>query len=180
MLFAIAIRVAGRWGIREKFEIEDVYQDICLKISSQCDSIPKNVFESDSAAAAYMRAMAANSAHDSLRRRFKIADPDLFAPMEDHLPKLADPGGHSVEKDIFLRQLEDMLALNPRDKTIFGLYYRQGFSAREIASIPAFHLTEKGVESLVCRMATAARQKVKASRGSAAAAVRRRVFGAGR
>jgi len=39
-----------------------------------------------------------------------------------------------------------------RSKLIFWLYYRCGFSASEIASLPNVELTTKGVESMIFRL----------------------------
>ena len=39
-----------------------------------------------------------------------------------------------------------------RKRTIFWLRHRQGFTAREIASIPSLGLTTEGVESVLMRL----------------------------
>jgi len=35
---------------------------------------------------------------------------------------------------------------------IFFLYYRQGYTAAEIAALPSLQLTTKGVESIIARL----------------------------
>jgi RNA polymerase sigma-70 factor (ECF subfamily) len=56
-----------------------------------------------------------------------------------------------------------------RDRTIFWLYYRQGFSAREIAELPGLGLTQKGVESCIHRLTN----MLRAESGSPAFSVRK-------
>ncbi len=40
----------------------------------------------------------------------------------------------------------------PRDRQIFGLYFLQGMTAREIAELPDIGLTVKGVEAVIHRL----------------------------
>ena len=47
-----------------------------------------------------------------------------------------------------------------RDRTAFWLYYRQGFTAKEIAGMPAMNLTVKGVESLLFRLTAVLRARL--------------------
>jgi DNA-directed RNA polymerase specialized sigma24 family protein len=39
-----------------------------------------------------------------------------------------------------------------RDRQMFWLHFRQGFTSKHIATMPDFHLTEKGVESAIRRL----------------------------
>jgi RNA polymerase sigma-70 factor, ECF subfamily len=71
---------------------------------------------------------------------------------------------------LFLDKVERILAYatagpsSARDLSVFWLHYRQGFTAREIAAIPAFHLTDKGVESLLLRLVRHVRSELAAGR----------------
>jgi RNA polymerase sigma-70 factor (ECF subfamily) len=51
-----------------------------------------------------------------------------------------------------LRSAPDVIG--ERDRALFWLYYRQGFTAEEIAGLSATGLTPKGVESALRRVAT--------------------------
>jgi RNA polymerase sigma-70 factor (ECF subfamily) len=47
-----------------------------------------------------------------------------------------------------------------RDRTIFWLYFRQGMSTREIASLPGIGLGTKGVGSVIERMKHSIRDRI--------------------
>jgi hypothetical protein len=47
-----------------------------------------------------------------------------------------------------------------RDKLIFLLYYQQGMTAQDIASLPTVSLSVKGVESTLLRMTRFVRQQL--------------------
>ena len=69
----------------------------------------------------------------------------------------------SVENDILVRELEEIVgevAEEDRDRLIFELYYRQGFTTRKIAAIPAIGLSQKGVESCLHRLTERLRKRV--------------------
>ena len=44
-----------------------------------------------------------------------------------------------------------------RDRAIFRLYYRQGFTARSISQLPGNRLNQKGVEAVLYRLVRAIR-----------------------
>ena len=68
----------------------------------------------------------------------------------------------TIEQSILLRELDQHLASagTDRDRTIFWLYYRQGYTAKDIASMPGLGLTQKGVESCIYRLTQALRGSV--------------------
>jgi RNA polymerase sigma-70 factor (ECF subfamily) len=49
---------------------------------------------------------------------------------------------------------------NVRDRRIFWLYHRQGFSAKDIASLPGIGLSVKGVESAIHRLGQEVRRYI--------------------
>jgi RNA polymerase sigma-70 factor (ECF subfamily) len=50
--------------------------------------------------------------------------------------------------------------IHERDRVMFWLYYRQGYTAEEIARLPAIGLTAKGVESALRRVTVWLRAQV--------------------
>lgn len=72
----------------------------------------------------------------------------------------------AIELEILLKQIDVMIcSLSPqnerdRNRTIFGLYYRQGFTAEAIAGIPSIGLNTKGVESVIFRLTQQVRKEL--------------------
>jgi RNA polymerase sigma-70 factor (ECF subfamily) len=62
-----------------------------------------------------------------------------------------------MQRSALLAQLDEKLRSAPemvgeRDRAFFWLYYREGFTAEEIAGLPGAGLTAKGVESALRRI----------------------------
>ena len=160
-LFARAVyRVAMDWGPARAEEIADIVQTICLKLAARNGEVLRRLpAESDQSAVAYFKVMAANSALDHFKAKY--ADKrgrDQTVSLEPHDNLVALYGSHqTTEREILLAQVDAALEADPRERRIFWLYYRQGFTAREIAAIPALGLTAKGVESMIHRLTAAVR-----------------------
>jgi hypothetical protein len=71
-----------------------------------------------------------------------------------------------IERGVLIRQIDEQLStlLPPvevnRGRVVFWLYYRAGFSASAIASLPTVGLTTKGVESLLLRITRIIRRRL--------------------
>jgi len=70
-----------------------------------------------------------------------------------------DPDGHRMaEKQVLFREIDQYLRdivpveTAERDRRIFWLYYRQGLTAKDIASLPGMGLSPEGVESTLHRL----------------------------
>jgi RNA polymerase sigma-70 factor (ECF subfamily) len=117
---------------------------------------------------AYMRVVATSAALDhfrslaTLKRQGEIAD--------DEATNEAAVSPRVIEDRAHLKQLEAFLAStqSERDCSIFWLYYKQGFTAPEIARIPHLGLTQKGVESCIFRLTQDIRLAMKSARISSA------------
>lgn len=74
-------------------------------------------------------------------------------------------GTWAVESPALLAQLDGLLrrypeAVSARDRSLFWLYYQQGFTAEAISRIPAMRLSVKGVESALLRMTRLLRKTI--------------------
>lgn len=153
-LGGIISRTMWRWGVRDRAEIDDLLQDIGLKIlqlSRSRHSLPND----EAQLYGYFKTVAANTTVTWIRRRFAgKRNVDETVPLTDHLESLLEEirPGQSVELRVLVREVDRLLDCQPRDRNIFWLHYRQGFTAAEIAAIPAMGLSMKGVESLIRRM----------------------------
>ena len=117
-------------------------------------SPPKpNAFDCEQKATAYLKVLAANVARDYFRK--KNADKRGGAkttPVEDRFQEIAGSGAPNLERNVLIRQIDCLLEGDVEGRSIFWLYYQQGLTAKEISALPAFHLSPKGVESLLRRL----------------------------
>jgi RNA polymerase sigma factor (sigma-70 family) len=79
--------------------------------------------------------------------------------LEDQsLPVPPGQSGQTAEHRVLLEEIDRrVLAIVPpatasRDRRIFWLYYRHGFTAKDLAAIPSLKLSSKGVESVLVRI----------------------------
>jgi RNA polymerase sigma-70 factor (ECF subfamily) len=154
ILARVAYRVACEWGVGNASETDDILQESFLKIGAHDGQLLRRLPLDDvGSALAYLKVTTANCARDYLRAKY--ADKrgqDVTVQVDASMDELLPGADHaSLDRNILFLQIDQALDASPRDRSIFWMYYRQGFTANEIAAIPAFGLTQKGVESLLFR-----------------------------
>lgn len=160
----IALRVARQF--QSLADADDIVQEISLKLVSSGSSIAAALPPEPEQATAYFSVIAANTARDFFRAR-NCAKRDAKATVSLESLLALDPGApDSTDKELLMNQIEECLPADRREQVVFRLYYRQGFSAREIAAIPAMELTVKGVESLIHRTTAEIRGRLGPGGGS--------------
>lgn len=160
-----------RWRVCQSAPIDDVVQEVYLKISANRACLLRN-FESrhPNAILGYLRAISSSVAQDYCKR---LNAAKRGAGNDESLNEFDPPGGNrqiggvaSMEHMILISEIDGILnklTTGPearRDQTIFWLYYRQGFTASSIALIPGLELTVKGVESTILRLTRLVRQEI--------------------
>ena len=155
------------------FELcEDLAQDVFMKLcSDKCQLLLDFARKHPNEVEGYIRMVAVNLARDHFksitaqRRGSRLVDqlPEHFEPATS--PE-AHGGQASAEQEILMREIAACLekCLRPpdirRDRTIFWLYYRDGWSAAAIAALPAIELAAKGVESAIARLTRLVRHEM--------------------
>jgi RNA polymerase sigma-70 factor (ECF subfamily) len=119
----------------------------------------------------YLKKTAANTTHD----HFKHHHTQSSGGNQPHVstfdvdPEAGDEADGSQEKIAFavmLSEIDDRLRRTlvgldgERDRMIFWMYFRQGMSAKEIASLPAIGLSAKGVGSVLERLKGSIREQI--------------------
>jgi RNA polymerase sigma-70 factor (ECF subfamily) len=165
VLTAAAIRVSRQWGRGGPDEIDDIVQEIYLRMCADRARILTNFRDPRSEAMfGYLKVVATNVAHDFFRRRSaakrgaeKTASveeaADLPAPFQDMNRRLS-----LVEIDGMLMAQTKQRDNGSRDRAVFRLYYRHGLTAQAIAELPGIGLNSKGVEGVLHRLTKAIRQ----------------------
>ena len=168
----VALRVSRMWvAAPSPAAVDDIVQEVFLKLCDQERRILRN-FEprGEDSFLGLLRIVTASVANDYFRRLYseKRGGKVLTMPLLDESAQL--PVGETreaarMQQLALLEQLDHKLRAAPdaipeRDRALFWLYYRQGYTAEEIARLPATGLSAKGVESALRRVTVWLRAEV--------------------
>jgi RNA polymerase sigma-70 factor (ECF subfamily) len=158
------MRTASLWGDASRSVVEDLVQATYLKLwEDGCRLLRDFANQHPEAILGYLKKTAANTAHDYFKHRHSQSaggdqphvstwDVDPEAGQEIHGSE------ERISFEVILGEIDERLKQvlsGPdceRDRMIFWLYFRQGMSTKEIASLPAISLTTKGVGSVLERV----------------------------
>ncbi len=173
----VVSRIARLWagGSTTPAMTDDIVQEVYLKLCEQERRIlreftPRN----EDSFLGLLRIVAASVANDYFRRQHstKRGGKVVITGLAwEFIPGAADTGGGAkgVQKRVLLSQLDQLLRSAPeevteRDRNLFWLYYLQGLTAVEIASLPGVGLSAKGVESALRRIGGWLRRRIERRR----------------
>lgn len=165
LIAGVVSRTASRWQSVSPSLIDDLVQETYLKLCTE-EFRRLRDFESrhENAIYGFLKAVAYNVTLDYFKVRNAVkrgAGTEANAEFDD---SLRTQGRESaIEDKLLLREIEGLVgevAEKERDKVVFLLYYRQGFTAKTIAEIPSIELTEKGVESCLQRLTKRLKKRV--------------------
>lgn len=160
-----------RSGCRVPEEIEDLEQDIALRlVANDCKILRNFQPEKEDSIYGFLARITQNATRDYLRSRNaqKVPNPRDRVQKDDGDDSfIPSPSSRtdSAEWQVLMGQIDRFLtSLMPepvtlRDYNIFWMFYRTGFSAKEICSIPTIGLTVKGVEASIHRTKERLREK---------------------
>jgi len=161
LIAANVARVVRRYGPANPVLIDDLVQETYLRLcKDNCRSLRSFQAQHDEAIFGYLKVIAASVALDHFRAR---GAHKRRGEVEDDGTNLeASTSSSGIEQAALLQELDQRLESTEteRDRTIFWLYYRQGCTARDIASMPSFGLTQKGVEACIYRLTQSLRSAV--------------------
>ena len=163
----VAYRVVRSTGVAHPQDVDDVVQECFVKLEGALARADGGAsrFACPEAALAYLKVLAANAARDSVRKRSaEKRGTAKTSALDDRLDEIAGPDGPNLDRHILIRQIDGLLG-SAKERTIFWLYYRQGFTAKEIAELPGIQLGAKGVESLLRRLALEIRKQLEGNSG---------------
>ena len=161
LIAAVALRTCRRWGEYSAQVADDLVQETYLKLcADNCRLLRDFHPEHPESFLGYLKVLTANLVHDHFKARgsAKRGAGKAAESLDSGGVFVADAGSPHLEREILLHEIAACLARvapgkeHERDRAIFWLYYRHGFSAQAIASVPALALTTKGVESVILRL----------------------------
>jgi RNA polymerase sigma-70 factor, ECF subfamily len=172
LVSVVAIRASRMWtSTPSTAAVDDIVQEVFLKLCEQERRILRN-FEprGEDSFLGLLRIVVASVANDYFRRlnSAKRGGKVLTMPLLDESAQLPVDGvrpAARMQQSALLAQLDQKLRSAPetipeRDRALFWLYYHQGYTAEEIARLPAVGLTAKGVESALRRVTAWLRSEV--------------------
>ncbi len=170
---ATVARTARSWNASDPAVVEDLVQDVYVKLCiNDCQLLRDFTGAHPDSLYAYLKVTAANLARDHFKAR--RAQKRGSGTVDESLdvydpPALAGALGSSeyLQRRLLIERVERVLEtteFSPLQKAVFWLFYKQGFTAPELAAIPAVSLTVKGVESLLLRMSRTVRERTIAPR----------------
>ena len=165
------LRTARRWGNTSKPLLEDLVGDTYAKLCGNSFALLRNFeFRTENAIFGFFKVVATNIVHDHFRRIHnekhgdEVFIEDVYASPDPPIP--SHTATEEIERNVLIKEVEDALweVTGPegeRDRTIFWLHHRQGFTAEEIAGFEFLHpLSVKGVESALHRLKVAVRERL--------------------
>src|ERR1700745_3776715 len=166
------MRTASLWGEPSRALVEDLVQATYLKLwEDGCRLLRDFAVLHPEAILGYLKKVASNATHDY----FKHGHSQSSGGDQTHVSTSeVDPeAGNGVDGSedriaykIFLNEVDDHLKASltgpdgERDRMIFWLYFRQGMSTKEIASLPSIGLGAKGVGSVIERLKHCVRKQI--------------------
>ena len=164
LIAGVVARAAARWVPVTAELVDDLVQESYVKLCVEQFRRLRD-FESrhEDAIYGYVKSIAYTVALDHFKVHYASKRGAKLRSASDADTSLRVVGQRSsVEMDILLRELEDMAgqgAEGQRDRLVFTLYYRQGFSTGKIARIRSLGLSQKGVESCLHRLTERLRKR---------------------
>jgi RNA polymerase sigma factor (sigma-70 family) len=152
--------------------VEDLVQLTYLKLwEDKCRLLRDFSIQHPEAILGYLKKTAANTTHDYFKHTHSQSSGGRWAhvstsDVDPEVGKEADGSQERIAFGVFLKEIDEYLKRcltgpdQERDSMIFWLYFRQGMSTKEIASIPAIGLSPKGVGSAIERVKHAIREQI--------------------
>jgi RNA polymerase sigma-70 factor (ECF subfamily) len=173
LVSTVALRMSRMWtSTPSPAAVDDIVQEVFLKLCEQHRRILRN-FEprGEDSFLGLLRMVVGSVANDYFRRLYsakrggKVVTMSMLDEGAQSPAEGARPAAAQMQQSALLEELDQKLrsaheVILERDRVMFWLYYRQGYTAEEIARLPAIGLTAKGVESALRRVTVWLRAQV--------------------
>jgi RNA polymerase sigma-70 factor, ECF subfamily len=164
VLAAGVLRSLSRLTPATRELVDDLIQETFLKICAANFRVLRNFRTDDSnALRVYLRTIAASTVTDHFRSQsaLKKGAGKKMASLDDVAPQLAADDRQFAElerRDIFERVEKCLDTQEPRNRTIFWLYHRQGFTPKAISALAGIGLSPDGIETTIYRLTKGVRE----------------------
>jgi RNA polymerase sigma-70 factor (ECF subfamily) len=161
VIHAAILRTMRQWCAPDYQLADDLVQDVYVRLHKDDSAVLRRFRgERPESLAAYLRTVAASVTVDHKRKMLaKKNDEDKRQEsIDDVQNSVASPEAPEevIQRRILFREIDECLRIRKkvqdRDRSIFWLYYRQGFTSEAISRLAGLNLTSKGVESTIKRL----------------------------
>lgn len=171
LIFAVVSRRARYYGQVSKPVIEDIVQDVLLKLVAK--GYLNRWSHERGSVEGFIAIVATNAAADHFKAVHAGKRRPALPTAIDELPDREirdDKAAAVLDTNVLLDELNAQLVAvaSERERRVFWLYYRHGLTAKAIAAIPGIGLTAKGVESLLFRLTSTLRKNLTKAMGAEA------------
>lgn len=161
------VRALARWGGAESVLADDLIQDTFVKLCAKnCHVLRSFRGTETTALCAYLRTVASSIAADHFNSSSAIKHGGKVQSisLEDlSAPSLATSNApmQEIESNLILSRVENCLSSHKdRDRNIFWLYHRHGYTPEDISHYPGIEVSKGGVETIIYRLTKAIRDCV--------------------
>lgn len=162
LIACVALRACREWSETSREVVEDMVQNTLMKLcADNCALLRRFQPQHPGSFKGYLKRVTANVVYDHFRAEHAgKRDVGSTTELNEAIHQFRQDVGpmNPADLEIFCNEIDDLLRqrgtgpVAERERAIFWLYYRQGLTAKEIASIPCIGLTVKGVESVIHRL----------------------------
>lgn len=172
VIAATVLRTVRQWSESSHSQLDDLVQETYLKLCEDNSRLLRSFRpRHEDSIYGYLKVVAANVVHDHFKSALAIKrgsgqTESITNPLQSEAQVTVIDSFGTVSQRIQLEKIDKVLTrrTNTRDlernRTIFWLRHRQGFTADEIAAIPSLGLTTEGVESVLMRLTLMVRSHV--------------------
>jgi RNA polymerase sigma-70 factor (ECF subfamily) len=167
------LRTARMWVEPTSPQLDDLIQETYLKVcQNDCQLLRAFRPRHENSIYGFLKVVAANVVHDHFKASVALkrgSEMVVQATIETQSPTVVDDDFNKVSQRLQIEQIDKILRqtstgpYQERNRAIFWLRHRQGFTAREIAALPSIELTTEGVESVLLRLSTTIRTHLSGS-----------------
>jgi RNA polymerase sigma-70 factor (ECF subfamily) len=168
----VIMRTASLWGKPSRCLVEDLIQVTYVKLwEGGCQLLRDFAIQHPEAILGYLKKTAVNATHDYFKHGHNQSSggdkPHVStSDVDPEAGKDIDGSQERIAFGVFLKEIDNHLRRSltgpdrERDRMIFWLYFRQGMSTKEIASLPTIGLGAKGVGSVIERLKHCIREQI--------------------
>lgn len=160
----VVLRVSRAWNESSTLIIDDLVQETFLKLcEDNCRVLREFRSEQPQGLPGFLKVLAANLAQDHFRAsnatKRGVA---LTCSATEALPAGNNAAIEALNQAVLFNEIDQFLNVTrtrEKHQAVFWLYYRDGLTAKAIASVSALGLSTKGVESIILRLTRQVRSR---------------------